>query len=108
MNRKLTLAAIGSMFMMAGCLGGYEAPTPGSPGSMGSGGSNTGGGNNNTGGGGSTAGGGSDGGAPAPSTAKPKFDADVAPIIMAQCSAAACHGGTGTSPIKFAAGTDLY
>ncbi len=40
---------------------------------------------------------------PAPSTAQPLFDANVAPIIMADCSNAGCHGGTGTSPPKFAA-----
>jgi hypothetical protein len=45
-----------------------------------------------------------------PSNAQPLFDMNVAPIIMADCSSAGCHGGTGTSPIKFAAGTqaNLY
>jgi hypothetical protein len=33
--------------------------------------------------------------------AKPLFEATVAPILEAKCSAAACHGGAGTSPLKF-------
>lgn len=33
--------------------------------------------------------------------AKPLFDSEVAPILNAKCSNAACHGGSGTSPLKF-------
>lgn len=33
--------------------------------------------------------------------ARPIFEATVAPILQAKCSAAGCHGGTGTSPLKF-------
>jgi hypothetical protein len=40
---------------------------------------------------------------PPPSNAQPLFDMNVAPIIMADCSNATCHGGTGSNPIKFAA-----
>jgi hypothetical protein len=29
------------------------------------------------------------------------FNERVAPVLQAQCSAAGCHGGTGTSPLKF-------
>ncbi len=33
--------------------------------------------------------------------AKPLFDSTVAPVLEAKCSNAACHGGSGTSPLKF-------
>jgi hypothetical protein len=33
--------------------------------------------------------------------AKPLFDSTVAPLLQAKCSAAACHGGAGTDPLKF-------
>lgn len=32
------------------------------------------------------------------------FNQRVAPVLQAQCSAAGCHGGTGTSPLKFLPG----
>ncbi len=42
-----------------------------------------------------------DAGITPPSTAKPMFDSTVAPILQASCSAAACHGGVGNSPLKY-------
>jgi hypothetical protein len=33
--------------------------------------------------------------------AKSMFDMNVAPVLMAKCAGAMCHGGTGTSPLKF-------
>jgi hypothetical protein len=33
--------------------------------------------------------------------AQPLFEAPVAPVLQASCSAAACHGGVGNSPLKF-------
>lgn len=38
---------------------------------------------------------------PTASSAKPKFESDVKPVLMAKCGQAACHGGAGSVPIKF-------
>lgn len=38
---------------------------------------------------------------PPAGNAKPLFDSTVAPIMAASCASAGCHGGTGTSPLKF-------
>jgi hypothetical protein len=37
--------------------------------------------------------------------ARAMFDADVAPVLQTQCAIEACHGGVGTSPLKFLPGT---
>jgi hypothetical protein len=54
--------------------------------------------------------GGPDAGGNPTANAKPLFDSTVAPILEGKCSNAACHSGTGTSPLKFLppAVTDYY
>jgi hypothetical protein len=127
MTRNLKLAFFASAVLAAsGCLGGYQAPTDNGGSNSGSNGNNsngsgsgngsgTGGGNGSgTGAGtgtGTGTGGGADGGAaPGASSAKPNFDANVSPIIMAKCANATCHGGTTVNPPSFAAGgaANLY
>ena len=101
MTRNLNMAFAASMLIAAsGCLGGYQSGS-GLP-------ANNGGG----GGGGGVASGGVDAGSgggggtqtPPPSNAKPMFDTNVAPILMAKCSNAGCHGGPNSDPPPFAAG----
>jgi hypothetical protein len=109
MSRNLKLAFLASTVLMAapGCLGDFHGGTPGTPGTPA-----------NNGGAGGTGGGGGGGGnvvtpvvdmatppPAAPSSAKPEFDSNVAPIIMAKCATSTCHGGTTTEPPPFAAGS---
>jgi hypothetical protein len=122
MTRNFKLAFLASAALTAsGCVGAYHAPTGGNNGTAGGstsgGGSGTAGGSGSAGGTVSSAGGtGSAGGGggttvPPPSNAQPMFDANVAPIIMADCSNSACHGNAAvTNPPPFASGTqaNLY
>jgi hypothetical protein len=107
MMRNLKLAFLASALLVApGCLGGYQPGTDPTPGSNGNQPpaqtqqppAST-----------QTPPGAVDGGIPAaPSSAKPQFDSDVAPILAAKCGNTACHGGTGTNPPMFAVGPDMY
>jgi hypothetical protein len=86
--RRLTIALA---LVLLGCM-----PDPGGPmdddgDGDGAGGGGTGGGGMEGGGGGTTTGG----------NARALFDDTVRPILQATCSAATCHGGVGTSPLKF-------
>jgi hypothetical protein len=85
-------------FAIAGCLGGYQSGTPGTPATQGS--PTT---NGNTSGS-SGSGGGASTTPPPPTSAKSLFDANAASILTAKCAATACHGGTATNPPPFAAG----
>jgi hypothetical protein len=106
MTRNLTLAAIASLSLVAaGCLGAYDSPQ----GPMGPGPSQPSNPSNPT-----------DPTDPtdpvdppdpnqpgtpvtpsAPTSAKPDFVAKVATVLTMKCGLPACHGGTGTSPLKF-------
>jgi hypothetical protein len=121
MTRNFKLAFLASAALTAsGCVGAYHAPTGGNNGAAGGSTSSAGGTGSGTGTaggagtGGGTVTGGADAGtttAPPPSNAQPLFDANVAPIIMADCSNSACHGNAAvTNPPPFASGTqaNLY
>jgi hypothetical protein len=112
MTRNLKLAFLAAAALAApACVGGYAPGQDGNPpvdntqppvnqnngGGGGAGGGGTGGGAGGGGTGGGT-------GATAPSSAKPVFVSTVATIITGKCSMAACHGGTGSAPTKFAVG----
>jgi hypothetical protein len=121
MTRNFKLAFLASAALTAsGCVGAYHAPTGGNNGGAGgstssAGGSGSAGGTVTAGGGGTGGGtvtGGTDAGTtPPPSNAQPLFDANVAPIVMKDCSNSACHGNAAvTNPPPFASGTqaNLY
>jgi hypothetical protein len=111
-NLKLAFLAVAALGLPA-CLGGYQPgqdPTPPQqqpPANNGGGGGGGGGGAaGGGGGGGGSMTGGPDGGTPGgTANAKAMFDSTVSSMILMRCGASACHGGTGTTPTKFAAGT---
>jgi hypothetical protein len=124
MTRNFKLAFLASAALTAsGCVGAYQAPgggngngaNAGGTGTAGGGGTGAAGGTGVAGGGGSAGGTGAAGGGgtttPPPSNAKSLFDANVAPIVMADCATSGCHANAAvTNPPPFATGTqaNLY